>query len=176
MEGVAMPAGRETLHVVVAPTSLGLALVARSAAGVRALLLGDHAQALRDDLSRRFPQADVLEGEANDAVLRAALRALESPDDVSARTLPLDPAGTAFQQRVWEALRRIPPGRTATYTEIARQLGAPAASRAVARACAANALAVLVPCHRVIRLDGALAGYRWGVERKQALLERERGG
>lgn len=170
-----MPAPRETLRVTIAPTSLGLALVACSAAGVRALLLGDDAQALRDDFARRFPRAEVLEGDAGDAVARAALRALESPEDVSTRTLPLDPAGTVFQKRVWEALRRIPAGRTATYTDIAQQLGAPTATRAVAQACAANALAVLVPCHRVIRQDGALAGYRWGVERKRALLERERG-
>ena len=171
----ALEAPRETLRVTIAPCSLGLALVACSAAGVRALLLGDDPQALRDDLARRFPRADLLEGDAGDAVVRAALRALESPDDVSTRTLKLDPAGTVFQKRVWEALRRIPAGATATYTDIAQQLGAPTASRAVAQACAANALAVLVPCHRVIRHDGALAGYRWGVERKQALLERERG-
>lgn len=171
-----MPAPHETLRVTIAPCSLGLALVACSAAGVRALLLGDDPLALRADLARRFPRAELLDGDAGDAVVRAALRALESPDDVNTRTLKLDPAGTVFQKRVWEALRRIPAGTTATYTDIAQQLGAPGASRAVAQACAANALAVLVPCHRVIRQDGALAGYRWGVERKQALLERERAG
>ncbi|MHB0949482.1 MAG: methylated-DNA--[protein]-cysteine S-methyltransferase, partial [Gemmatimonadaceae bacterium] len=146
-----VPRSRESLRVTVVPCSLGLALVACSEAGVRALLLGDDAQALRDDLARRFPRAELLEGDASDAVVRAALCVLESPQDVSSRTLPLDPAGTVFQRRVWEALRRIPPGRTATYTDIAQQLGAPTASRAVAQACAANPLAVLVPCHRVIR-------------------------
>ncbi len=171
-----MAGARETLRVTIARCSLGLALVARSDAGVRALLLGDDARALRDDLARRFPRAELLQGDTDDAVVRSALRVLESPEDVSTRTLPLDPAGTVFQKRVWEALRRIPRGRTATYTEIAQQLGAPTASRAVAQACAANALAVLVPCHRVIRRDGTLAGYRWGVERKQELLDRERDG
>jgi AraC family transcriptional regulator of adaptative response/methylated-DNA-[protein]-cysteine methyltransferase len=87
--------------------------------------------------------------------------------------LPLDVQGTAFQQRVWQALREIPAGRTATYTEVASRIGAPTAVRAVAGACAANALAVAIPCHRVVRTDGSLSGYRWGVERKRALLERE---
>ena len=100
---------------------------------------------------------------------------VEAPGQAPAPELPLDVRGTAFQQRVWQALREIPVGQTASYTEIARRIGAPGAVRAVARACGANALAVAIPCHRVVRQDGALSGYRWGVERKRALLEREAG-
>ena len=123
-------------------------------------------------LRRRFPRAEVV---ADDGTIREwvqeAVRAVEQP--AAAADLPLDVAGTAFQQRVWEALRTIPAGTTASYAEIAARIGTPAAVRAVARACGANALAVAIPCHRVVRADGALSGYRWGIDRKRALLARE---
>jgi len=124
------------------------------------------------DLQDRFPQAQLLGGDEDfEHVVARVVGFVEAP--ALGLDLPLDVQGTAFQQRVWQALRAIPCGTTASYTEIAERIGAPQAVRAVAQACASNTLAVAIPCHRVVRQDGALAGYRWGVERKRALLERE---
>jgi len=156
-----------------AQCSLGVVLVAATATGICAILLGDDAQALLQDLRMRFPHAQLLGTEpAFEQLVSRAIEAIEHPG--TALELPLDIRGTAFQQRVWAALRGIPPGTTATYTEIAERLGTPKAVRAVAAACAANPIAVAVPCHRVVRRDGDLAGYRWGLERKRELLEREK--
>lgn len=152
--------------------SLGALLVAASDRGVCAILLGDAPEALREDLGRRFPRAALREGEAGFGALVAQVVALiEAPG--LGHDLPLDLRGTTFQQRVWQALRQIPAGRTESYAEVAARIGAPGAARAVARACAGNALAVAIPCHRVVRGDGGLSGYRWGAPRKRALLERE---
>lgn len=163
--------GEEIRHAV-GLCSLGTVLVAATARGVCAILLGDDPEALARDLSRRFPRARIVDADAGFAQTVAAVVALvEGPRaDLS---LPLDVRGTAFQRRVWEALRAIPAGSTTTYAALAAKLGAPKSVRAVAQACAANALAVAIPCHRVVRGDGALAGYRWGLSRKRALLDRE---
>jgi AraC family transcriptional regulator of adaptative response/methylated-DNA-[protein]-cysteine methyltransferase len=169
-------AGGNGVHIryAVAPCWLGLAIVAATEKGICALFFGDDEASLTASLSERFPAATIAPG--GDEVgewLDAALRVVEEPD--RAADLPLDIRGTAFQQRVWQALRTIPAGSTATYTEIARSIGDIRAVRAVAGACAANPVAVAIPCHRIIRSDGKLAGYRWGLERKKRLLGRERG-
>jgi AraC family transcriptional regulator, regulatory protein of adaptative response / methylated-DNA-[protein]-cysteine methyltransferase len=152
--------------------SLGSILVAQSARGVCSILIGDDPARLAHDLRHRFPKANLVASVHGQEELVAQVAGLiEKPG--ARLDLPLDVRGTAFQQLVWDALQRIPPGSTATYTDIARQIGMPGAVRAVAGACGANALAVAIPCHRVIRNDGSLSGYRWGVERKRALLARE---
>ena len=156
----------------IAQTSLGALLVARSARGVCAISLGDDPDALLRELQDRFPRAELVGGDAGFEHLVAQVVALVEQPGVG-HDLPLDVRGTAFQQRVWQALRRIPPGQTVSYADIAARIGSPKAVRAVAQACAANTLAVAIPCHRVVRSDGALSGYRWGVARKRALLERE---
>lgn len=167
--------GRQAaIRFAIGECSLGAILVAASERGLCAILLGDDPAALARDLQDRFPQATLLGGEAGfEAWVAQVVGLVEAPK--VGLNLPLDIRGTAFQQRVWQALRDIPPGQTASYSEIARRLGQPKAVRAVAGACAANALAVAIPCHRVVRTDGSLSGYRWGVERKRALLEREAG-
>lgn len=143
--------------------------------GICAILLGDEPEPLVRDLERRFPGAVLIGADRGfERLVAAVVGLVERP--ANPVPLPLAIRGTAFQQRVWEALRQIPPGRTASYAEIARRVGRPAAVRAIAAACAANPLAVAVPCHRVVRSDGGLAGYRWGIARKRALLERERDG
>jgi AraC family transcriptional regulator of adaptative response/methylated-DNA-[protein]-cysteine methyltransferase len=162
------------IRFAIGQCSLGAILVARSARGVCAIHLGDDPEALVRDLEDRFPHATLIGGDADFEVLVAQVVGLVEAPGLGT-DLPLDVRGTAFQQRVWRALREIPAGTTATYTDIARRIGAPAAVRAVARACAANPLAVAIPCHRVVRTDGGLSGYRWGIERKRALLGRERG-
>lgn len=160
------------IRFAVGECSLGSILVAASERGVCAILMGDDPDALARDLQDRFPKADLIGGNAEfEEWVATVVGFVESPR--LGLELPLDVRGTAFQQRVWKALTEIPPGTTASYTEIARRIGSPTSVRAVARACAANALAVAIPCHRVVRTDGALSGYRWGVERKRALLERE---
>ena len=160
------------IRFAIGQCSLGAILVAQSERGICAILLGDDAQALVRDLQDRFAQANLLGGDAAFETLVAQVVAfVEAPG--LGLSLPLDVQGTAFQQRVWQALRAIPAGQTASYAEIAQRIGAPSAARAVAQACAANTLAVAIPCHRVVRNDGALSGYRWGVERKRALLTRE---
>jgi len=162
------------VRFAVAECSLGTILVARSTRGVCAILLGDDPDALVRDLRARFPHARLSGEEPAFAELVARVVAhVEMPS--TSLDLPLDIRGTCFQQRVWQALRQIPVGTTATYGEIARRIGAPKAARAVAQACAANLLAVAVPCHRVVCSDGGLSGYRWGVPRKRTLQNREGG-
>lgn len=160
------------IRFAVGECSLGSILVARSERGVCAILLGDDPDELTRDLQDRFPRATLIGGDAEfEQVVAQVVGLVEAPG--RGLELPLDVRGTAFQQRVWQALQKIPAGSTASYAEIARRIGSPQAVRAVAQACGANALAVAIPCHRVVRHDGALSGYRWGVERKRALLERE---
>ena len=152
--------------------SLGAILVARSARGVCAISLGDDPDALLGELQDRFPRAELIGGDAGFERLVAQVVGLIEQPNIG-HELPLDIRGTAFQQRVWQALRQIPAGETASYAQIAQRIGSPKSVRAVAGACAANTLAVAIPCHRVVRSDGALSGYRWGVERKRELLSRE---
>ncbi len=160
------------IRFAVGECSLGSILVAQSERGVCAILLGDDPDALTRDLQDRFPKAALTGGDAGfESLVAQVVGLVESP--AAGLDLPLDVRGTAFQQRVWQALCQIPPGRTASYTDVAQRIGQPAAVRAVAAACGANALAVAIPCHRVVRSDGALSGYRWGVERKRVLLDRE---
>jgi AraC family transcriptional regulator of adaptative response/methylated-DNA-[protein]-cysteine methyltransferase len=149
--------------------SLGPVLVAESQKGVCAIVFGDNAETMVRDLQGRFPNARLTGGDNGN--LHKVIRFIENP--ASQLDLPLDPHGTEFQQQVWKALREIPAGKTASYLDVARRIGAPEAVRAVAQACAANPLAVVVPCHRVVRSDGGLSGYRWGVDRKRRLLNRE---
>lgn len=152
--------------------SLGAVLVAATEKGICAIQFGDDPQALLDALQDRFPKARLIGGDAAfEALVARVVGLVERPSETV--SLPLDVRGTAFQQRVWKALREIPAGTTLTYAEVAERIGSPAAVRAVATACASNEIAVAIPCHRVIRKGGALAGYRWGIERKQALLARE---
>jgi AraC family transcriptional regulator of adaptative response/methylated-DNA-[protein]-cysteine methyltransferase len=154
--------------------SLGSILVAASAKGVCAILLGDEPEVLLRELQDRFPRATLRGGDgAFEETVAKVVGFVEAP--ALGLELPLDVRGTAFQQRVWRALREVPPGETVTYAQIAARIGAPKATRAVAQACAANGLAVAIPCHRVVRSDGGLSGYRWGVERKRSLLELEAG-
>lgn len=163
-----------TIRYTVADSPLGLLLVAATERGVCSVQLGDESEELARDLRAEFPRADV---EVDETGLRPQVRALldylegqqPHPD------LPLDVQGTAFQRRVWEELRRIPPGQTASYGEIADRIGRPTAARAVARACATNPVALVTPCHRVVGGDGSVSGYRWGVARKRRLLEQEQG-
>lgn len=166
----------EVLRFAVGQCTLGAILVASSDKGVAAILIGDDPDALARDLQDRFPRAELVGGDAAFETLVAQVVGLvEAPH--RGLTLPLDVRGTAFQLRVWQALRSVPVGATASYAEIAARIGSPTAVRAVAAACGANALAVAIPCHRVVRTDGTLSGYRWGVERKRALIDREaRGG
>jgi len=160
------------IRFAVGECSLGSILVATSDRGVCAILLGDDPDELARELQDRFPRAMLIGGDAGFEELVAKVVGLvESPR--LGLDLPLDVRGTAFQQRVWQALREIPAGKTVSYTEIAKRIGVPKSVRAVAQACSANPLAVAIPCHRVVRHDGGLSGYRWGVERKRALLERE---
>lgn len=159
------------------PTALGQALVAVTERGVCAVLLGEDAGALEADLRAEFPRASLQRVDAGrDEFLAPRVRAVAEALSDRAGAVPVELIGTAFQQRVWEALMRIPAGETRSYAELADSLGMPRGARAVARACAGNRVAVLVPCHRVIRGDGSLGGYRWGLPRKQALLDSERRG
>ncbi len=162
----------EVLTFAVGQCSLGAILVASSTKGVAAILLGDDPNGLVHDLEDRFPKAQLVGADpAYELLVAQVVGLVEAP--ARAHTLPLDVRGTAFQQRVWLALREIPAGETATYARIAAKIGSPKSVRAVAGACAANAIAVAIPCHRVIRQDGSLSGYRWGVDRKRALIARE---
>jgi len=160
------------IRFAVGQTSLGAILVAESDRGIVAVSLSDDAGALVRELQDRFPKAKLIGGDADfEARVARVVGAVERPG--AGLDLPLDIRGTAFQQRVWRALRQIPAGETVTYAELAGKIGDPKAVRAVAGACAANSVAVLIPCHRVIRTDGSLSGYRWGIERKRDLLARE---
>jgi AraC family transcriptional regulator, regulatory protein of adaptative response / methylated-DNA-[protein]-cysteine methyltransferase len=157
------------IRFAVGECSLGSILVAASTRGICAITMGDDANALVRDLQDRFPRADLIGGDAAfEELVARVVGFIEAPK--LGLDLPLDVRGTAFQRRVWQALRKIPVGETASYAEIAKRIGAPRSVRAVAQACAANALAVAIPCHRVVKSDGGLSGYRWGVERKRALL------
>ena len=161
------------IRFAVGECSLGSILVAQSGRGVCAILLGDEPDALARDLQDRFPRARLIGGDARfEQLVAAVVGFVEAPG--IGLNLPLDVRGTAFQKRVWQALGEIPAGETVSYCELARRVGAPKSVRAVARACGANALAVAIPCHRVVRNDGAVSGYRWGVERKRALLAKEK--
>lgn len=152
--------------------SLGAILVAQSEKGLCAISLGDDPEALVHELQDRFPQAELVGGDRKfEKLVAQVVGFVEAPH--MGLQLPLDLRGTAFQQRVWQALQKIPPGKTLSYATLAKRLGMPKAVRAVAGACAANTIAVAIPCHRVIRTDGKLSGYRWGVERKQSLLKQE---
>jgi AraC family transcriptional regulator of adaptative response/methylated-DNA-[protein]-cysteine methyltransferase len=162
------------IRFAVGECSLGSILVAATERGVCAILLGDSPEELLRDLDRRFPRADLVGGDATFEQLVAKVVGLVENPRLGLE-LPLDIRGTAFQRRVWEALREIPAGSTRSYAGVASSIGSPTAVRAVAQACAANPLAVAIPCHRVVRSDGEPSGYRWGIERKRALLEREEG-
>jgi AraC family transcriptional regulator of adaptative response/methylated-DNA-[protein]-cysteine methyltransferase len=166
--------GGEAIRFAVAQCSLGALLVAATGKGICSILLGDDPDTLVRDLQDRFPHADLIGAEPEfEKTVAQVVAFVEAPR--IGLDLPLDVRGTAFQQRVWQALRRIPAGRTVGYAELATQLGMPKGARAIAGACAANPVAIAIPCHRVVRNDGSISGYRWGVERKQALLEREAG-
>ena len=161
------------IRFAVGECSLGSILVATSEKGVCAILLGDDPNALVRDLQDRFPKAVLIGGDrAFEKLVAKVVGFIESPR--VGLDLPLDVQGTAFQQRVWQALRKIPVGSTASYSEIANRIGLPKAVRAVAQACSSNPIAVAIPCHRVVRNDGSVSGYRWGVDRKRTLLEKER--
>ncbi|HGK4673592.1 TPA: bifunctional DNA-binding transcriptional regulator/O6-methylguanine-DNA methyltransferase Ada [Kluyvera georgiana] len=161
------------IHYTVGECSLGRCLVALSERGVCAVLLGDDDAGLLAELQHSFPAAELLAGDALvSEQTRAVIASLEP--HAAALNLPLDIRGTAFQQQVWQALRAIPAGETRSYQQVAAAIGRPKAVRAVASACAANRLAILVPCHRVVRGDGSLSGYRWGATRKARLLQREK--
>ena len=164
-------AGQE-VRFAVAECSLGPILVAASDKGICAILFGNDSETLLRDLKAQFPRARLIGGDKVFEELTAKVVGFVE-DPAKGLDLPLDVRGTAFQHRVWDALRRIPPGSTASYAEIAEKISAPKAVRAVARACATNRIAVAIPCHRVVRSDGALSGYRGGVERKRALLDKE---
>ncbi|GAA4339834.1 bifunctional DNA-binding transcriptional regulator/O6-methylguanine-DNA methyltransferase Ada [Variovorax defluvii] len=160
------------IRFAIGQCALGAILVAQSERGVCAIALGDDPDALARELQDRFPRARLIGGDAEFEQLVARVVGFVEAPGVGL-DLPLDVRGTAFQRRVWQALREIPPGSTASYAEIAQRIGSPTSVRAVAQACGANPVAVAIPCHRVVRSDGALSGYRWGVERKRALLARE---
>ena len=163
-----------TLRYEMAPCSLGWIVAARSERGICAIEFGDDPASLQAQLRDHFPEAQLEEaGPEFASLFHQVVDLVETPEkDID---LPLDIQGTAFQERVWHALQTVPAGTTVSYGELAERIGQPSAARAVAQACAANKLAVAVPCHRVVRNDGALGGYRWGVERKRRLLRREAG-
>lgn len=165
-------AAGQTVRVVVSGSPLGQVLVARTDNGICAVRLGDDADALRAELIAEFPNAEMVEGDDGSIVrevVDTVVRGTAIPD------LHLDVRGTIFQRRVWEELRRIPRGETRTYAQVAEAIGRPSAVRAVANACAQNQAALVIPCHRVVRTDGGVGGYRWGAERKQAILAAEAG-
>jgi AraC family transcriptional regulator of adaptative response/methylated-DNA-[protein]-cysteine methyltransferase len=160
------------IRFAVGECSLGAILVAQSQRGICAILLDDDPDALVRELQDRFPRAQLIGGDAEfERLIAQVVGFIEAPS--IGLNLPLDVRGTAFQERVWQALREIPPGSTVSYAQIAERIGAPKAVRAVAQACGANHIAVAIPCHRVVRRNGDIAGYRWGVDRKRELLRRE---
>lgn len=162
----------EEIRFAVGECSLGALLVASSKKGIAAILLGGDPDRLVHELQDRFPKANLIGADREyEALVARLVGFIETPEQ--GLDLPLDIRGTAFQQRVWRALKDIPVGRTISYTELARQIGSPKAVRAVAGACAANKIAVAIPCHRVVRHDGSLSGYAWGVDRKRALIAME---
>jgi AraC family transcriptional regulator of adaptative response/methylated-DNA-[protein]-cysteine methyltransferase len=167
--------GASPKHITagVAESSLGKVLVAKSEKGLCAVLFDDHEELLWADLRRRYPKSVIEKAAAKDQTwIEGVVHLAEVPTD--RLEAPLDVYGTAFQQRVWQALLDVPPGKTTTYGEIARKIGSPQSVRAVAQACGANPLSVVIPCHRVVAGDGSLSGYRWGIKRKRALLDAEK--
>ena len=161
-----------TIGFVIAPCSLGFVIVAVSEQLIRSIMVGEDPEMLVSDLQNQFPDdAIALKENDDDGLVAKVVDLIEHPD--KALELPLDIRGTDFQMRVWDALKKVPAGTTVSYTFLAEQIGAPNSARAVAQACAANPLAVAIPCHRAVCATGDLAGYRWGIERKRALLERE---
>jgi AraC family transcriptional regulator of adaptative response/methylated-DNA-[protein]-cysteine methyltransferase len=163
----------ERIRFAVGECSLGSILVAASEMGVCAIFLGDDANELVGELQKRFAKAQLIGGDKKfERIVARVVAVVEAPK--LGLDLPLDVRGTVFQRRVWRALCKIPSGSTASYAEVAKRIGSPKSVRAVASACASNVLAVVIPCHRVLRTGGALSGYRWGVERKRKLLEREK--
>ena len=161
-----------TIRYALAECFLGWTLVAATDRGICAVMFGDNPSVLPGLIRERFPEADLLESsEDENKTIKKAIAEIDSPSDNF--NLPLDIIGTAFQKRVWKALLEVPPGETAGYGDIAERIGRPKAVRAVAGACAANKIALFIPCHRIIRRDGGLGGYRWGLERKRIILERE---
>jgi AraC family transcriptional regulator, regulatory protein of adaptative response / methylated-DNA-[protein]-cysteine methyltransferase len=172
MAAVTPTAADMAIRYATGACSLGVLLVATSRSGICAILLGDDATTLSDDLHGRFPRSLISAGDKDlKSLLAQVVDFIEAP--AAGFELPLDIKGTAFQRRVWQALRGIPAGSTASYADVAARIGSPKAVRAVAHACAVNSIAVAIPCHRVVRSDGALSGYHWGVARKRALLTRE---
>jgi AraC family transcriptional regulator, regulatory protein of adaptative response / methylated-DNA-[protein]-cysteine methyltransferase len=166
--------GGEGMHIgyTVANSSLGKVLVGTTDRGVSAVYLGDREASLVDALRKEYPKAEIAHADSrSEAWLKEILQRIDG--SAPSVELPLDVKATAFQRRVWQELQKIPRGTTRTYTQVARAMGKPRSVRAVARACATNPVSVVVPCHRVVRMDGNLAGYRWGLERKEKLLERE---
>lgn len=163
---------REEIQFAIGESSLGFILMALSETGLCAVLIGNNQKKLIKELQTRFPNANFNQnGSKVIKLLPQLLRCAENPrQNVD---FPLDQRGTPFQKSVWNALRKIPPGKTLSYRDVAIAIGLPKTARAVALACAANPIAVIVPCHRVVRSDGSLSGYRWGVEIKRSLLERE---
>lgn len=160
------------IRFAVGQCALGAILVAQSQRGICAILLGDDPESLVEDLQDQFPKALLIGGDAAfERLVAQVVGFVEAPS--LGLNLPLDVQGTAFQERVWQALREVPPGATVSYAQVAARIGQPKAVRAVAQACGANPLAVAIPCHRVVRRSGELSGYRWGVERKRELLSRE---
>ena len=173
-DGLSIDAGgaSEEIRFAVGQTSFGAILVASSTKGIASILLGDEPEDLVRDLEVRFPSARLIGGDRDyESLVARVVGFVDTPG--SGLNHPLDVRGTAFQRRVWQALQKIPVGKKVTYAEIAQRIGLPKAVRAVAGACAANKLAVAIPCHRVVRTDGSLSGYAWGVERKRVLLDRE---
>lgn len=168
-------AAKAQIYFAVGQCSLGAILVAQSERGICSIFLGDDPDVLAHDLQGRFPRAELIGGDNKfEEVVGKVIEFVDAPK--MGFDFPLDVQGTPFQQHVWQALREIPLGQTATYTEIATRIGAPKSVRAVANACGSNKIAVAIPCHRVVRTDGDLSGYRWGVNRKQALLDMEKTG
>ncbi len=161
------------IHFAIGECSLGSILVAQSFRGGCAILLGDDPDKLARDLQDMMPKANLIGGDEQfEQIVAQVVGFIETPE--LGLDLPLDIRGTAFQERVWQALREVPVGTTVSYSDIAEKIGQPSAVRAVAQACGQNRLAVAIPCHRVVRRDGSLSGYRWGVERKQQLIAQEK--
>lgn len=160
------------ISYTIANTSLGKVLVASTERGVSAVYLGENERHLAEELRKEYPKAEIVRtADSHENWMKEIVRRVEG--SAPSVELPLDVQATAFQRRVWQELQRIPRGATRTYTQVAKSLGKPRSVRAVARACATNPVSIVVPCHRVIRSDGALAGYRWGLSRKEKLLQRE---
>ena len=172
-KGITMNTNPKTIQYDIAATSLGLVLVARTEEGICSIIMADTKEEASAELGERFPKAILVEREGeHDQTTQAVVTYIESPSRLP--DLPLDIEGTLFQTSVWSALCDIPMGTTVSYTDIAEKIGRPQSARAVAGACARNKIAILIPCHRVVRRSGKISGYRWGVDRKKSLLEREK--